>query len=211
VLLGNGDGTFQAAASYGVLTRPGSVIAADFNGDGKIDLATANFGGRPGTYIFGDTVSVLLGNGDGTFQAAVSYTVGTGPSSVATGDFNGDGKADLATADIASNTVSVLLGNGDGTFQTALSHATDVSPNSLTTGDFNDDGRLDLAAANQYGSTVNMLLGNGDGTFRTAPSYVAGMNPTSITTGDFDGDGAADLTVTGYYNLVTVLLNRCLP
>ena len=91
---------------------------------------------------------MLLGNGNGTFQAAVSYGAGMSPSSVAVGDFNGDGKADLATANAAANSVSVLLGNGDGTFQSAVNYAAGTIPCSVAVGDFNGDGKADLAVAN---------------------------------------------------------------
>jgi hypothetical protein len=124
VLLGNGDGTFQAAVNSAVGTAPVSVAVGDFNSDGKLDLVTANFDT--------ENVSVLLGNGDGTFKAAVDYAVGAAgldPRSVAVGDLNGDGKLDLVTPNynvnnggVGSN-VSVLLGNGDGTFQTAVNYA----------------------------------------------------------------------------------------
>lgn len=120
ILLGNGDGTFQdpkqyLAASQGTTSSgfPGSTVAiaaADFNADGKPDLVVVNGGVN--------TVSILLGNGDGTFQAHVDYPTGTTPSSVTVGDFNGDGKLDLAVTNQDDNTVSILLGNGDGTFKT---------------------------------------------------------------------------------------------
>src|SRR5438874_3113235 len=100
------------AADFAVGTIPFSVAMGDFNGDGKPDLAVANFDSN--------TVSVLLGNGDGTFRAPLTVGVGNGPTSVAVGDFNGDGKLDLAVADFNSNTVSALLGNGAGTFRPPL-------------------------------------------------------------------------------------------
>src|SRR5205807_1177255 len=127
VLLGNPGGTsFQPALTVGTGSNPQSVVVGDFNGDGILDLAVANYDTgmpagpppvwpSPTPYI----VSVLLGNSDGTFQLARNFSVGTQPFSVAVGDFNGDGKQDLAVANIADNTVSVLLGNGDGTFVAA--------------------------------------------------------------------------------------------
>ena len=104
----------------------------DFNGDGESDLVVNNSGNG--------TVSVLLGHGDGTFSAAVSYAAGSGPQSIAVADFNGDGKVDLAVANNASGTVSVLLGRGDGTFNAAVSYAAGNGPASLAVGDFNGDG-----------------------------------------------------------------------
>jgi hypothetical protein len=108
ILLGNGDGTFQAPLTSSVGPEPEWLAAADFNGDGHMDLAVAGAA---------EDVFVLLGNGDGTFQPSVSYAAGAFPIFVLAADFNGDGKPDLATANLDSNTVSVLLGNGDGTFQ----------------------------------------------------------------------------------------------
>ncbi len=109
ILLGNVGGTFQSHVDYAVGNRPLSVVTADFNGDGRLDLAVVNFDDN--------TVSILLGKGDGTFQAHVDYPTGKSPISVTVGDFNGDGKLDLAVANRGSNTVSILLGKGDGTFQ----------------------------------------------------------------------------------------------
>ncbi len=157
VLLGDGDGTFQAAQNFGVGNGPSSVTVADFNGDGKADLAVANISSSS------DTVSVLLGNGNGTFQTAQNFATGRGPYPLAVGDFNSDGKLDLAVGNIVTNnvpvsTVSVLLGNGDGTFQNAQNFATDFGPDSMAVGDFNGDGKLDLVTANAYGSSVSVLL-----------------------------------------------------
>ena len=107
----------------------------------------------------------------------VNYAAGTHPLSVAVGDFNGDGKPDLAVANQRSNTVSVLLGNGDGTFQAAVNYGADRNPNSVAVGDFNGDGKPDLAVANLNSDTVSVLLGKGDGTFHAAVIYGAGAEP----------------------------------
>ena len=164
-----------------------------------------------------DRVSVLLGNGNGTFQAAVNYTAGLAPSSVALGDFNGDGILDLAVVNDASNDVSVLLGKGDGTFQAAVNYAVGASPGgprSVVVRDFNGDGIPDLAVS--FGGGVRVLLGNGDGTFQTtAISYLAGgaYNPPTVqclAAGDFNGDGLPDLAVTNSdanASNVAILLN----
>jgi hypothetical protein len=188
VLLGNGDGSFQAARSFYTGDSPESVAVADFNGDGVPDLAV---GKNSST-----NVSVLLGNGDGTFQAAVDYAAGDVPKSVAVGDFNGDGIPDLAAADATSypGTVSVLLGNGDGTFQAPRTFYAGRSPQSVAVGDFNGDGILDLAVANSGPTdTMSVLLGNGDGTFEAPLPFYAGRSPQSVVVGDFNGDGIADL------------------
>ena len=147
-----------------------------------------------------NNVSVFLGKGDGTFQTAVEYSAASSPTSVAVGDFNGDGKLDLAAANQVSNNVSILLGRGDGTFQTAAEYGTATSPTSVAVGDFNGDGRLDLAVANNGSSnfrtgSVSILLGNGDGTFQTHVEYGALSNSSSVIVGDFNGDGKLDLAV----------------
>jgi hypothetical protein len=198
ILLGNGDGSFQPAlqndAGFGV---DYSVAVADFNHDGKLDLAVVNVG---------TGVSVLLGNGDGTFQPPVSYAAGPVPISLAVGDFDGDGKLDLSVSNIPSgntgpNVVSVLLGNGDGTFKPHVdysvgSYATYTSFSSVTLGDFNGDGQLDLAVANQGSSnSASILLGNGDGTFQSAVNYPGGTSV--MAAGDFNGDGRLDLAILG--------------
>ncbi len=187
--------------NYDAGSGPDSVAVGDFNGDGKPDLAVANYGDG--------TVSVLLGNGDGTFQAAVSYGAGSGPASVAVGDFNGDGKADLVVANSTDGTVSVLLGNGDGTFQAAVNYGAGSGPASVAVGDFNGDGKADLVVGNCNDGVVSVLLGNGDGTFQAAVSYGTGSGPASVAVGDFNGDGKADLAVATYTDgTVSVLLGN---
>ena len=196
-----GDGTFQTAESFGVADNPWSVTTGDFNGDGVLDLVTAD--------LSDNTVGVHLGNGDGTFQAAAAFGVGSLPQSVTTGDFNGDGVLDLATANLGDNTVSVLLGNGDGTFQAAAPFGVGDLPESVTTGDFNGDGVLDLATANPGDNTVSVLLGNGDGTFHAAAAFGVGDQPQSVTTGDFNGDGVLDIaTADRAAGAVNVLLGN---
>jgi hypothetical protein len=199
VLLGKGNGTFQPAVNYRAGFDPDSVAVGDFNGDGNLDLAVANFGTN--------NVSILLGSGKGTFQTAVNYDTGGGSQSVAAGDFNGDGKLDLAVANYASNNVSVLLGNGNGTFQAAANYETGAGPMAVAVGDFNGDGKLDLAVANNGSQDVSILLGNGNGTFQPAENWAAGSNPWSIAAGDFNRNGKLDLAVPDPASLtVSVLL-----
>jgi hypothetical protein len=192
-------GSITSALATG--TGPSSVATADFNGDGKLDVVLTNGGSN--------NISIFLGNGDGTFQAAVNYPAGTNPDSVAVGDFNGDGKLDLAVANGGSNNVSVFLGKGDGTFQAAVNYAVGTGPAALAVGDFDGDGELDLAVANSGSQNVSVLLGNGDGTFQTAVDYGAGSSPSSVGVGDFNGDGKLDLAVAnGGSNNVSVLLGN---
>jgi hypothetical protein len=203
VLLGNGDGSFRTAGHYAQMGRPLSVAVGDFNRDGILDIAVANsamLGGSPG-------LSVMLGNGDGSFRPAGSYYVGGSPVSVAVGDFNGDGVADLAVATSSqfggSDGVSVLLSNGNGTFQARRFNAGNY-PNAVAVGDFNGDGRLDLAVA---GTTMSVLLGNGDGSFQAPQNVNAGDYPSAMAVGDFNGDGLADLAVANGTTNVSILLN----
>ena len=167
----------------------------DFNGDGKTDLAVANRGA--GSINGG--VSILLGNGNGTFQPAVSYGAGILPSAVAVGDFNGDGKADLVVANNGSANVSVLFCNGDGTFQAALNYPANTQPYSVTVSDLTGAGIADLVVSNNTGDGVSILMGNGDGTFQPAVGFGAGSSvgvsggPMGVAMGDFSGDGISDL------------------
>ncbi len=217
ILLGNGDGTFAPppapATPPGTGLNPAAIAVGDFNGDGKLDLAVATQCGNDPSCLSG-AVSILLGNGDGTFAAPPSPATppGTGkiPLSIAVGDFNGDGKLDLAVVNSGDRNVSILLGNGDGTFTAAAaSPATGDLPESVAVGDFNGDGKLDLAVANSFSATVTILLGNGDGTFTAATSPAVGVQPESVAVGDFNGDGYPDLAVANYRdNTVSILLNK---
>src|SRR5262249_10535590 len=143
----------------------------DVNGDGRLDLAVANYGGPPS---FNDSnVSVLLGNGDGSFQPARNFAAGLLPVFLAAGDVNGDGLPDLAVAH-GDGTVSVLLGNGDGSFQPARNFGAGGYRGSVAIGDVNGDGVSDLAVASLESANVCVLLGNGDGSFLTATHFAAG-------------------------------------
>src|SRR2546429_1076470 len=182
--------SFAAARTFDAGKGAWSLAVGDFNGDGKPDLAVANHACSNCSSAFSGSFSVLLGNGDGTFQSAVNYDAGTDPVSVAVGDFNGDGKPDLAVVNSGSTNVALLLGKGDGTFQSAVNYDTSTSPNSVAVGDFNGDGKLDLVVG---GSTVSVLLGNGDGTFQAAVN--SGTGGGSIAVGDLDEDGKLDVAV----------------
>src|SRR6516225_8571984 len=119
------------------------------------------------------------------FLTARTFPVGPNPISVAVGDFNGDGKVDLVTANFGDNTVSVLLAKGNFDFRPAVNYATGSNPYSVAVGDFNGDGKLDLAVANIVDNTVSVLLGNGDGTFQPAVNSAVGTAPGSVAVGDF--------------------------
>jgi hypothetical protein len=151
-------------------------------------------------------VSILLGNGNGTFQAAVNYGAGLGPSSVAVGDFDGNSVLDLAIGNADANSISILLGNGDGTFQSAVSYDVGINPSAVAIGDFNADGAVDLAVANYDGNDISILLGSGDGTFQPAVDYAAGRGCSAVTIGDFNGDGRPDLAVTNFWDASVSIL-----
>jgi len=153
VLLGNGDGTFQSLQTYAVGDGPESIAIGDLDGDGVLDLAVANYYNR-----WGDDVSVLLGNGDGTFQSQQMYTAGWDAAYIEIGDLDGDGAPDLAVANVASDDVSVLLGNGDGTFQSEQRYETGPSPASMAIGDLDGDGVLDLAVPDRVWDEVSVFV-----------------------------------------------------
>ncbi len=179
---------FDPSVEYGADDGTTSVVIGDLDGDGRPDLAVANW--------VSDNVSVLLGNGDETFQVAVNYEVGISPQSIAIGDLDGDSYLDLTVANVDSDNVSVLLGNGDGTFQAAVNYGVGNDPRSVAIGDLDGDSNPDLAVANNYFSNdVSVLLGNGDGTFQTAVNYGVGSYPISVAIGDLDGDSYLDLAV----------------
>lgn len=180
---------------------PVAVVGSDFNADGNFDLAVVNH--------TDDTVSILLGNGDGTFTSKGTLATGQGPVAALVADFNGDGIPDLAVVNQTDNTVSVFLGNGDGTFAVKGAFATGKNPVAIVGGDFNGDGHIDLAVVNQTDNTVSILLGNGDGTFQTQTTFVTGTAPSAIAAADFNNDGKLDLAVTNQTaNTVSVFLGN---
>ncbi len=179
------DGSVTDVATFGVGTNPYFVAAGDLDGDGRLDLVTAN--------ISSDNVSVLLGQGNGQFASQVPYAAGNGPIAVAVGDLNGDGKLDVASANYYGHRAGVLLGNGDGTLQAAVQLVVPNNPRSVRIADLNGDAKLDLVTANMGGDNVSVLLGNGDGTFQARADYAVGNSPYAVAVGDLNGDGRPDL------------------
>jgi FG-GAP-like repeat len=204
-------GARAAAQSYvydyarvGTGASPLAAVVADFNRDGRIDIATVNYD---------NTVSVMLGVPNGAFASPVNYSTGSSPFTVIAADLRGIGKIDVVTVNMPNGIdqpgiVSVLLGNGDGTLQTHVDYSVGDFPTGIVTGDFNHDGKTDLAIANRGDATISILYGNGDGTFQQQVLVAVGSEPASIATGDFNGDGKLDLIASCVGSgVVTVLLN----
>jgi FG-GAP-like repeat len=197
ILLGSGDGTFQTTMNYAVGQHPVSVAVVDLNLDNNLDLAVAFYGNNPPGPTGG--VTLLLGNGDGTFQSATSLASSDYPTGVATGDFNNDTKPDLAVSNI-DGPVSVFLGNGDGTFHSAVNYSVTGDASSVVVGDFNGDNKQDLAVTTLIfvgsegrNGNASVLLGNGDGSFQPAVETSLGGAAWSGAVGDFNGDQKLDL------------------
>jgi len=196
ILLGNGDGTFRPHVDYPTGPNPNSLVIGDFNGDGRLDLATADAvsrisSGSPGT------ISILLGNGDGTFQAHLDSPAGSGVIGLAAADFNLDGKLDLVVDNhpsFGSQTVSLLIGRGDGSFEAPANLSAGGDPTSLVAADFDGDGKPDLAITTGVGA-VAVLRGNGDGTFQSHVDYAGGFGPFRIIATDMNADGKLDLVL----------------
>jgi hypothetical protein len=187
--------------------HPTTVAVGDFNGDGIPDLVVTDTGLENNLQ---GTVSILLGKGDGTFRAAQNYAAGIYTNSVAVGDFNGDGIADLVVANTGGinniyhgGSVGILFGKGDGTFQDAVQYAVGISAVCVGVGDFNGDGTLDLAVADLLSNSVSVMLGKGDGSFQAAANYAVGYFSWGglggagrcVAVRDFNGDGIPDLAV----------------
>ena len=209
MLLGNGNGTFQPridSSSFSVSgTYPRGWTVGDFNKDGKLDLAAT----LPSTSTNTGGYTVLLGNGDGTFQSGLARPGVLGYSRwLTTGDFNADGKLDLAFADgqqsnggAGNAELSIALGNGDGTFKAPVHYASpglptsdNLNPEDVAVGDLNGDGKLDAIISN-YDDNLNVFLGNGDGTFKPAVGYAPGEYPRDVVIRDMNRDGKPDLVV----------------
>jgi hypothetical protein len=207
--------SFSPAVNYAGGADPQQIVSADINNDGRLDLVVAN----PAA----NSVNVLLGNGNGTFQAPKGSAAGDNPISIAVGDFDEDGKLDLAAANGGATGVSMMRGNGDGTFQAPTSISIGEDPSSVAVGDFNGDGKLDLAAVSNvyypsydygfgypgyYEGHVNVLLGTGSGSFAPPTSSSLGIGyHTSAAAADLNGDGNDDFVAVNVdYSAVTVAL-----
>jgi hypothetical protein len=201
VLLGNGDGTFrQGPQSPEVAPFQSFVTSGDFNGDGKPDIVALSWD-NPCMCI-----SILLGNGDGTFQDPIVTVPPFNVLAIGVGDFNGDGNLDLATAGNGTGnayTVNILLGNGNGTFSYGATYPGGESPGSIAVGDFGGKDKLDLAVANTEGGSIGVLLGNGDGTFQNPVNYPIAFCAW-VTTADVNGDGKLDLVGAADYDFPDV-------
>jgi Ca2+-binding RTX toxin-like protein len=209
VLLGNGDGTFAVGSTVPLGNTPGQLALADVNGDHRLDIISVNTGEEPSSsptdFAAGvgsppggtSQIDVLLGNGNGTFAAPATVSAGNEADALAIGDFNGDGKPDVAVASYSGNSVDVLLNNYAG-------HATVIPPSTIAVGshpddvvraDVNNDGIADLIVANKNSNTVEIFLGNGDGTFKAPTTYTVANGPSSIYVVDVNGDGKPDIVV----------------
>ena len=217
ILLGNGDGTFQSPVSYPVGIGPVAVAVGSLRNNGTLDLVVTDQ--NPTSNV--GSVSVLRGNGDGTFQTAVNYAAGQSPWGIVLGPFHGGNTLDIAVVNyVGGSRMQVLQGNGDGTFQAAVPYSFPSGNNGsreIAQGDFNRDGTPDLVIANTQSHNVTVFLGNGDGTFQAGVNYSgdAGASVQStfqsaydVTVGDFNGDGLEDLAVSMYSNGVSILLGN---
>ena len=202
VFLGNGDGTLKPPVNYGSSNFATSVAVGDFDADGKIDLAVSSYG-----FGVNGVVSIMLGKGDGTFFPSVNYASAPSPFSIVKGDFNGDSKLDLATANIQVGNISILLGNGGGTFAAPVNYPVDF-PYELATGDFNSDGKSDLVTAGNGGG-LSFLKGNGDGTFQKSANFIGGGFFATVL--DLDGDTKPDIISAQSANSVAVFINQTGP
>ena len=217
VLLGNGDGTFGTQTTFPTGTDPVWIATGNLNSAGgtdtNLDLAVANQGSN--------NISILLGNGDGTFTPGTAVTTGNSPVSVVAANFRDTlvgSTLDLAVANQGDNSISIFSGNGDGTFAAPrlLQLPSGFQPAALAAADFNKDGHIDLAVADEGNNTVSIFLGNGDGTFQNRTDYAVGTSPVWISAADFNADGILDLavadsgasTATNNGNSVSILLGQ---
>lgn len=202
VVSGDGTGKFQNGQLENVFGF--GVAAGDFNHDGNLDVATT----QAYPYYNSNGVSILLGNGDGTFRSPQAYSGMEEPTAIATGDFNGDKKLDLAVTDYLFNTIVILQGNGDGTFTNIGQWFAGINPSAVAVSDFNMDGKADLAVSDYGSNGISVLPGKGDGTFPIVSNLPTGAGPSDVVAVDLNHDGSTDLVVVNNAdNTFGVLLN----
>jgi hypothetical protein len=219
IYLGNGDGTFRRCKEI-EQGNSNALAVGDFNGDGEPDLATLDV--TFGASTVDTRLLIALGQGNGRFEPVAQQTaVSDEARYLALGDFDNDGRQDVATADPNTDVLSVVLGNGDGTFQPAQTLAPGapvcqgclVQPRAIKVADFNGDGRQDLATGNARGSDpptesgVSILLGRGDGTFEPPQEFATENGTASLVVADFNNDGMPDLATANHESSsVTILI-----
>jgi len=213
-----GSLSFRPPVNISVGFDPRGFAVGNFFGGGKTDIAIASscsMADATGCTSRAGNLYLLQGITAGFIPRleldAVRpriIAVGTNPSAVLSGDFNGDGKADIAVANQDDSTVTVLLGNGDGTFKPGVTYKTGLTPGAMAVGDVNSDGILDLVTANQGTNDVSVLIGNGDGTFKAAVNFAVGKTPIAVKLADFNNDGQVDIiTANSGSNDLSVLAN----
>ena len=193
--------SFTLSSSPGVGNHPWTVVAADMNGDGKVDLISVNSADN--------TLSVLTNNGSGGFVTSGTYAVGANPFTVVAADANGDGKVDLISANFNGNTLSVLTNDGSGGFVISGTYAVGGNPWTVVAADVNGDGKVDLISANHNDNTLSVLTNNGSGGFVLASTLGVGGRPVGLVAADVNGDGKVDLiSVNSGDNTLSVLTNN---
>ena len=201
IITGSAPATFTSArVTCATPASPAAAYAADFDGDGDLDLVSANNGGN--------NITVML-NAGGTFDDDSSYAAGDAPLDVTGADFNGDGHVDIATCNYGSNQISIFINKGDGTFEAADNWDCGSDPTALVSADLDGDGDIDLASTDSYIGLVNVYLNRGAGSFRDGLPLLSGEETLDICAGDFNGDGAIDLAAANQFdNSIAIWHNK---